>query len=127
MYRNNFSYDNRMPNRRNNFVQNDGSCMNANRQNSEPTCMRSSHQNSEPSCMRSSCQEAEPICMPTCHDSDSSCMNLHDMAIAMAYVPWQHFNSMYELPMALQVGTIFPELNKPFRGSKGGMKCPCRQ
>lgn len=116
MYRNNFSYDNRMQNRRNNFVHNDGSRMNSNCQNSEPPCMHSS------------CQEPKPVCMPSCQDSESSCMNhMHDMAIAMAYVPWQHFNSMYELPMALQVGTIFPELNKPFRGSKGGMKCPCRQ
>jgi hypothetical protein len=50
-----------------------------------------------------------------------------DMALAMAYVPWQHFDSLYDLPAALEIGTIFPELNKPFRGSKGGLKCPCRQ
>lgn len=50
-----------------------------------------------------------------------------DYVIAMAYVPWQYYNQTYELPMALQTGTIFPELNKPFRGSKGGKKCGCRQ
>ncbi len=40
-------------------------------------------------------------------------------ALAMAYVPWQHFNHVYEPDRALQVGTIFPELNKPFYGRKG--------
>lgn len=47
--------------------------------------------------------------------------------LAMAYVPWQHFDQVYDLQIALETGTIFPELNKPFRGSKGGLKCSCRQ
>lgn len=116
MYRNNFS-DGRMQNRRNNFGIREASCMNQTCQNSDSSCMTSTCQNSDSSCMRSACQ-----------NSDSSCMNqMNDMALAMAYVPWQHFNTLYELPTALQIGTIFPELNKPFRGSKGGMKCPCRQ
>lgn len=41
------------------------------------------------------------------------------MPITMAYVPWQHFSRTYELDQALQIGTIFPDLNKPFIG-KGG-------
>lgn len=53
--------------------------------------------------------------------------NCSDLPAAMAYVPWQYFTQVYELPMALQAGTIFPELNKPFRGYKGGKKCGCRQ
>ena len=40
--------------------------------------------------------------------------------IAMAYVPWQHFGSVYDLEKALQIGTIFPELNMPFLGKRGG-------
>ena len=40
-----------------------------------------------------------------------------NFALAMAYVPIQHFKSVYELDEALQVGTIFPELNKPFKGA----------
>ena len=41
--------------------------------------------------------------------------------IAMAYVPWQQNCNMYEnLDEAFLVGTIFPVLNKPF---KGGEKC----
>ena len=46
-----------------------------------------------------------------------------DWAIAMAYVPWQQFQNLYDLDRALQVGTIFSELDKPFTG-KGGM---CRE
>ena len=43
-----------------------------------------------------------------------------DMVIAMAYVPWQYFNSVCEPDKALQMGTIFPELYKPYTGCKGG-------
>ena len=47
------------------------------------------------------------------------------MPIAMAYVPWQRFERVYELDKALQIGTIFADLNKTFRGQVG--KCnECR-
>jgi hypothetical protein len=42
-------------------------------------------------------------------------------SLAMAYVPWQQFTSTYEPQKALMVGTIFPELDKPFTGKSGGM------
>ena len=39
--------------------------------------------------------------------------------LAMAYVPWQHMENVYEnLEEALCVGTLFPELNKPFQGRR---------
>ena len=38
----------------------------------------------------------------------------------MAYVPWQYFDRSYEPQHALKTGTIFPELDKPFTGRKGG-------
>ncbi|MCM1190608.1 MAG: spore coat associated protein CotJA [bacterium] len=39
--------------------------------------------------------------------------------IAMAYVPWQKFEGLYDdLEKAYQYGTIFPELNKPFTGRR---------
>ena len=39
--------------------------------------------------------------------------------IAMAYVPWQHLSQIYEnLEEAFHVGTIFPELDKPFTGRR---------
>lgn len=37
-----------------------------------------------------------------------------DFALAMAYVPWQYFDTVYEPDKALEIGTIFPELDKPF-------------
>lgn len=41
--------------------------------------------------------------------------NIDAIAIAMAYVPWQYMNQVFEdLGDALQIGTIFPELEKPF-------------
>ena len=36
--------------------------------------------------------------------------------VAMAYVPYQNMTEVYEPEHALQVGTIFPELDKPFPG-----------
>ena len=46
---------------------------------------------------------------------------LAGMPVGMAYVPWQCFHETFEVDKALQCGTIFPELSKPFAG-KGG--CP---
>ena len=43
-----------------------------------------------------------------------------DYVLAMAYVPWQQFSTVYEPDRALSAGTIFPELDKPFLAAKGG-------
>ena len=46
------------------------------------------------------------------------------MEPAMAYVPWQHFKTTYELDKALETGTIFPELDKPFLAvGRGCRRC----
>jgi len=47
---------------------------------------------------------------------------LDGMPLAMAYVPWQHWNQTYELEKALYYGTIFPELNKLFLGKRGACR-----
>ncbi|MGN0484832.1 MAG: spore coat associated protein CotJA [Lachnospiraceae bacterium] len=44
---------------------------------------------------------------------------LQGMPLAMAYVPWQHMQNLYEPEQALRCGTVFPELNMPFLGRKG--------
>ena len=49
--------------------------------------------------------------------------HIDQMAPAMAYVPCQQFNNTYDLCYALSVGTIFPELCKPFCGKRGVRKC----
>lgn len=43
-----------------------------------------------------------------------------DMVLAMAYVPWQSFGNIFEPDKALCMGTVFPELVKPFTDCKGG-------
>lgn len=45
-----------------------------------------------------------------------------NLSLAMAYVPMQQFKNVYELSDGFQQGTIFPELNKPFMGWKGGCR-----
>lgn len=61
--------------------------------------------------------------MNNCTPCDSlpvePCQCLEDMPLAMAYVPWQSFHNTYELCKAFQIGTIFPELCKPFCGKRG--------
>ncbi len=51
--------------------------------------------------------------------------------VAMAYVPWQRWNTVYDLEKGLPIGTIFPELNKPFLGVRRmqimAQKAPTRQ
>ena len=44
---------------------------------------------------------------------------LFDLPIAMAYVPWQKWEKIYDVQKGFQRGTIFEKLEKPFRG-KGG-------
>lgn len=40
---------------------------------------------------------------------------------AMAYVPFQQYDphNLYSVEQALQTGTLFPELDKPFYGQRG--------
>lgn len=46
-------------------------------------------------------------------------MYLGSLPLAMAYVPFQRWKTIYSLERALQAGTVFPELDLPFTG---GMK-----
>lgn len=49
-----------------------------------------------------------------------------DPALAIAYVRWQELCDVYEPEKALNRGTIFPELDKPFYGRRaryGMQKC----
>lgn len=41
-----------------------------------------------------------------------------DFPIGMAYVPWQTFRDLYEPERALDAGTMFAELDKPFYGRR---------
>ncbi|MBS5334144.1 MAG: spore coat associated protein CotJA [Firmicutes bacterium] len=46
-------------------------------------------------------------------------MCLGDLPPAMCYVPYQRWKKTYSAEQALCAGTLFPELNLPF---KGGMQ-----
>ena len=46
---------------------------------------------------------------------------LKGTTIAMAYVPWQQWQNVYEICRGFERGTIFEDLNKPFTG-KGGRR-----
>ena len=39
---------------------------------------------------------------------------LSSMPLAMAYVPWQRWQQVYPVEKAMNRGTIFPDLDKPF-------------
>ena len=68
--------------------------------------------------------------MPNCYQSDRYGKDLHmpqdtleftgcTCHIAIANVPWQYYKNTYEPMRAFKTGTIFPELDKPFRGRRG--------
>ena len=40
------------------------------------------------------------------------------MVLAMGYVPWQKWKDIYPPAVALANGTMFAELNKPFKGGR---------
>ena len=42
------------------------------------------------------------------------------VSLAMAYVPFQRFEKLYDGEKALERGTLFEELDLPFYGGKGG-------
>ncbi|MEG0754618.1 MAG: spore coat associated protein CotJA, partial [Angelakisella sp.] len=43
---------------------------------------------------------------------------IDNKSVAMAYVPWQRWDEVYPLEKALECGTLFPELFKPFMGRR---------
>lgn len=49
-----------------------------------------------------------------CHNTGND-----EFPIGMTYVPWQSWKNIYEPDKALQRGTIFEELDKPFLGMQG--------
>ena len=74
---------------------------------------------------RSGCRPYQYTCgmnggMAARNDRSSSDMANHGNQ--KAYVPYQEFAPTFELKKALQVGTIFPELCKPFCGRRGGSR-----
>ena len=80
--------------------------------------------NSNRSCARLSVSHPDHRAgLDFCTESVSCSENIRtisDYVLAMAYVPWQHFSTVYEPDRSLSAGTIFPELDKPFLAANGG-------
>ena len=62
--------------------------------------------------------------MDNSYHSSCSCtqeketVKLDSLSLAMAYVPWQKWQNLYNRQAALKNGTLFEELNKPFKGGQ---------
>ena len=57
--------------------------------------------------------------------SEMLCKNtfsLENMPLAMAYVPWQKWQNIFEADKGFHCGTIFQELHKPFEHAGGGCR-----
>ena len=72
-----------------------------------------------PSACEAPCREAPAI---VCCNDKAGYDELRGMPLGMAYVPWQEWCSLYEADKAFHRGTIFEELDKPFRGIGGCCK-----
>ena len=57
---------------------------------------------------------------PSMHENNFSNVLLKDLPLAMSYVPMQTIGVLYNDEEGLCRGTIFPELDKPFRGKFTG-------
>lgn len=54
----------------------------------------------------------------SCRSEGRSQEKIGEFPIGMAYVPWQSWKDVYEIDKALQAGTVFAELDKPFLGRR---------
>lgn len=82
------------------------------------------NQNRRGNCMSSGNQERACNCvMPGKKERNEEMFShLQHLEPAMAYVPCQKFTELFSLPYALSVGTVFPQLCKPFCGKRGGCR-----
>ncbi|MDD5805131.1 spore coat associated protein CotJA [Blautia sp. HCP3S3_H10_1] len=78
--------------------------------------------NDQPSCTPAPCPNNTPALANHFPNDNSMYAHLKHLTPAMAYVPFQFFTSAYELDYALSVGTVFPQLCKPFCGKRGVCK-----
>ena len=53
-------------------------------------------------------------------EARSACDSVDRCPLAMAYVPWQCWSDTYAPSVALQRGTIFPELDLPWEVRNNG-------
>lgn len=123
-----------MPCRKEEMQQDGCSC-----QMKEPRRMEDKCSMREPRRQEDSCGKKESGCMKEtrrsketeCPGNESRmgmgksemCEKADGFALAMGYVPWQFYQDTFDLGKGLQMGTIFPELCKPFCGKRGACQC----
>ncbi len=78
---------------------------------------------SRPAQVQPSAPCTEPVTEPVCCCSPNEYDELSSMPLAMAYVPWQEWQNIYEAEKGFHRGTIFEELDKPFKGIMMGGCC----
>ena len=61
-------------------------------------------------------RSADMMSMPPEHNNDKCNIPKAKCSLAMAYVPWQKWEKLYDDEKALEIGTAFPSLNLPFLG-----------
>lgn len=77
----------------------------------------------QPQTTQSSAPCVEPAIEPVCCSNANEYDELSSMPLAMAYVPWQEWQNIYEAEKGFHRGTIFEELDKPFKGIMMGGCC----
>lgn len=84
--------------------------------------MRDTSRQPERNCENRHNSEKECDCqMPGTKSRDPEMYShLEHLEPAMAYVPCQKYDETFDIAYALRVGTIFPQLCKPFCGKRGG-------
>lgn len=108
---------------------NASSCQRSTRSNENCRCENERHDERASCCEKERCRDERPSCSVNekCHNERPSCSvkekydALMDLPIAMAYVPWQYWDHIYEIEKGFCRGTIFKELDLPFEG-KGGCR-----
>lgn len=63
------------------------------------------------------CSVSYPTPSKTCNSQTFAPVD--SMPLAMAYVPFQKFTTTFDTCVSLRMGTIFPDLCKPFCGKRG--------
>lgn len=68
------------------------------------------------SCNMSNMDDMDQYCTPELYLTNTQ---LDHLPIAMAYIPWQQWGQTYDLELGLMRGTIFPDLDLPYRSAGG--------
>ncbi len=63
-------------------------------------------------------QEVNAVIRSICQDDNFDDRTLSSLPLAMAYVPMQKWQKLYEPDVAFERGTIFSELDLPFLGRR---------